>query len=186
MKINDVVENTIHRLRYREVVRHLCPCSVLLDLGCGSTYRFLKKFHHIAQQCSGLDVTVNDGQDGNIQLRRFDATKPLPFGSDSVDLITCLAVLEHVENPTPIFLECRRVLKQGGRLIVTTPSQVGIWTHENLRRLRLVQDVEEDEHKDFGMSAAKLAGWALEAGLIVKEAKRFELGMNILLVAEKN
>lgn len=45
----------------------------------------------------------------------------LPFENNSQDAIVCIAVLEHVENPTKAASEMRRVLKDGGHLLVYVP-----------------------------------------------------------------
>ena len=79
--------------------------------------------------------------------------------------------------------ECHRILKPGGRLIVTTPSRAGIVVHEMLRMLRLVQDVEAEEHKDFRMTAGRLSVWVRESGFRVEVVRTFEAGLNVLLVA---
>jgi predicted SAM-dependent methyltransferase len=65
----------------------------------------------------------------NLQQYQCDITKPLPFGSDSVDFLFLEHVLEHV---TPLegfrFLkEARRVLKPGGVIRVVVPDVVKIW-----------------------------------------------------------
>ncbi len=46
----------------------------------------------------------------------------LPFDDESVDLITSIQVLEHLENPWNYISECRRVLKKGGRLLLSHPT----------------------------------------------------------------
>ena len=45
----------------------------------------------------------------------------LPFDDGSIDAITCLAVLEHVENPILSVQEMHRSLKKGGMLYVYVP-----------------------------------------------------------------
>jgi|LQYC01.1.fsa_nt_gi SAM-dependent methyltransferase len=185
MALHERVESFIHFLRYRQVCEHLRPCERMVDLGCGETYRFLKKFGHLARECWGLDVTVNDGKDENVFLREFDVTKGLPFADKTVDIVTCLAVLEHIEEPISIFRETLRILKPGGRLIVTTPSRWGILAHEALRFFRLVQDVAPGEHKDFNMTRKKISSWCRETGLYVEAVCSFECGLNIILVGRK-
>lgn len=47
----------------------------------------------------------------------------LPFPSDSFDMVSLLAVIEHMPNsPRSTLEECRRVLKPGGILIVEVPN----------------------------------------------------------------
>ncbi len=45
----------------------------------------------------------------------------LPYASDSVDVIYCEAVLEHLNNPVRAVEEMYRVMKKGGRAFVATP-----------------------------------------------------------------
>jgi len=46
----------------------------------------------------------------------------LPIRPGSADTVLLLDVLEHVEEPQPVLAEALRVLKAGGRCIVTVPS----------------------------------------------------------------
>src|SRR4051794_2920287 len=47
----------------------------------------------------------------------------LPFDDASIDLVTLLAVIEHVPNPPRLVLEeARRILRPGGPFIVDTPN----------------------------------------------------------------
>jgi SAM-dependent methyltransferase len=45
----------------------------------------------------------------------------LPFGDEAFDLVLCAEVLEHMHSPALALAEMRRVLKAGGRLLLTTP-----------------------------------------------------------------
>ena len=46
----------------------------------------------------------------------------LPFESASTDYLFCLEVLEHLENPTVFLTEAKRILKPGGKLIISVPN----------------------------------------------------------------
>ena len=45
----------------------------------------------------------------------------LPFASEAFDLVLCAEVLEHMKAPSLALAEMRRVLKPGGKLLLTTP-----------------------------------------------------------------
>ena len=45
----------------------------------------------------------------------------LPFSPESFDLVVSCEVIEHLEEPAKMLSEAKRVLKQGGTLILTTP-----------------------------------------------------------------
>jgi SAM-dependent methyltransferase len=46
----------------------------------------------------------------------------LPFEAGTFDNIICNSVLEHMNQPDDVLVECRRVLCNGGRIFVTVPS----------------------------------------------------------------
>ncbi|HEV3468931.1 MAG TPA: methyltransferase domain-containing protein, partial [Pyrinomonadaceae bacterium] len=72
-----------------------------------------------------VDIAAARGVDLRASLER------LPFGSDSVDLIWCHHVLEHVERDREAIAELCRVLRPGtGELIVSVPMEPGTRTHE--------------------------------------------------------
>jgi SAM-dependent methyltransferase len=45
----------------------------------------------------------------------------LPVADDSLDLVLCTQVLEHVPEPAAVLSECFRVLRPGGRVALTVP-----------------------------------------------------------------
>ncbi len=83
--------------------------KTLLDVGCGDRY-FIERFHNT--KCVGEDLrSGNDADDG---LRHDD---------DVFDYVTMLAVAEHLKRPSYVFSEVRRVLKDGGLFVLTTPKK---------------------------------------------------------------
>ena len=46
----------------------------------------------------------------------------LPFENNSVDEIYCSHAVEHLHDPFLFVMDCHRVLKNGGRLIIKTPT----------------------------------------------------------------
>jgi len=50
----------------------------------------------------------------------------LPFTDDSVDVVMCLDLIEHLDDESALLDEAFRVLKPNGKLILTTPSEAGI------------------------------------------------------------
>jgi predicted SAM-dependent methyltransferase len=80
-----------------------------LHLGCGT---------HLLEGWANIDL---DGPSGVI---RHDLTRPLPMRADSADLVFCEHFIEHLTRAQGLALlqECRRVLKPGGTLRLSTPD----------------------------------------------------------------
>jgi len=161
----------------------------ILDIGCGTIPFFLihTKFAHKF----GIDPFVNnDIITKKINLKRFDIEKniKLPFNDNYFDVITMLAVFEHIEPDklTDILKEIRRVLKIGGRLILTTPCP---WTDKILRimaKLRLVSKKEMEEHKST-YSHSSLISYFVNAGFDKSKIKLgyFEFYLNTWAYVDK-
>lgn len=107
----------------------------VLDYGCGGKhYREL-----FPPECEyiGADLASNPKADLVI-----DGNSRIPVPDASCDLVLSTQVLEHVEDPTMYLLECHRVLKPGGRLLLSThglmfyhpfPHDLWRWTADGLR-----------------------------------------------------
>lgn len=84
--------------------------KTLLNIGAGkfTDKSFLESNGFLA---IGTDIDYNE----NIDV--ICKAEELPFKDNSIDVITMLSVLEHVDNPFKVFNEIERVLKPGGCLI---------------------------------------------------------------------
>jgi SAM-dependent methyltransferase len=94
----------------------------VLDLGCGDGD------YSVRLQELGFDVIAGDmdvkrfKHADKIDFRVCDLTQRLPFEDGSFDHILLAEVIEHLRNPYDVMKELSRVLKKGGKLIVSTPN----------------------------------------------------------------
>lgn len=63
----------------------------------------------------------------NVRLVQGDVNDMPMFRDNSVDIVTALALLEHLENPTLALKECFRILRPGGLFVATAPCSR--WEH---------------------------------------------------------
>jgi len=137
-------------LRVRKVLSQIPAGCRLLDIGCGRSAWLLRRVASRIEQGIGVDFKVKAIQVENLQFLSLKLTEELPFADASFDLVTMLAVLEHIEHEHPILQEVRRVLKPGGKLVLTVPS---IWSKPVLEflayRLKLIDEQEIRDHKRY-------------------------------------
>ena len=57
-----------------------------------------------------------------------DACASLPFHDGAFDVVVSMEGIEHFENQTGFLRECARVLRPGGRLVITTPNVMHLST----------------------------------------------------------
>ncbi len=72
----------------------------------------------------GFDVTPADLFPEHCvhECVKADMEKPLPFEDATFDYMLCQEGIEHIEAPLSFLRECARVLKVGGKLVITTPN----------------------------------------------------------------
>jgi SAM-dependent methyltransferase len=102
------------------------PGERVLDLGCGAG-RFVAALRDAGCDAVGVEIAEAaleraraNAPGADLRLLEDDGSLPLEHGS--VDLVWCSEVLEHVADTAHLLLEVRRVLRPGGRLLVTVPS----------------------------------------------------------------
>lgn len=96
------------------------PGSVALELGCGrgGLLRALAETDGPPALCLGVDLNARDAPGPGHALARADAAG-LPLGDACCDLVFSLAVFEHLRDAPGALREAHRVLKPGGRLLVS-------------------------------------------------------------------
>lgn len=97
----------------------------VLDLGCGTGR------HSLRLAAAGANVTAVDFSEGMldearrkpgadaIRFAQHDLHESLPFGDGEFDVVVSGLVLEHMRELDGLFAEARRVLKPGGRAVIS-------------------------------------------------------------------
>jgi len=190
-----LLEGFLARQRSRQARRLIPPSASagrVLDIGCGSYALFLVGSDFAEKY--GLDrvsISLPDElRDAGLKLLEYDVQtgSALPFPPDHFDVVTMLAVFEHLEPPvlSRLLAEIRRVLKPGGIYVLTTPAHWTDWLLKLLGRLRLVSHEEIDEHQGSYRHSA-IRSYLEEAGFSADRIRTgyFEAGMNSWATAAK-
>jgi 2-polyprenyl-3-methyl-5-hydroxy-6-metoxy-1,4-benzoquinol methylase len=122
----------------------------LLDIGCGWEVRLLKELEaHISY---GVGIDVKAPWIDTLKLKTFSTSldRMLPFDDASFDIVTMLAVLEHLDHPEDIMREISRILRPGGGLVLTVPSWYAKPVLEFLSyRVGIISPDEIRDHKRY-------------------------------------
>lgn len=157
----------------------------VLDVGAGDNmlvrlYKSQKPSNPDVASSIGIDVE-DWGGDCNI----IETSSALPFSDESFDTVTFVACINHIPERDEALKEAFRVLRPGGRVIVTMIGEVigkighAIWWYS------------EDKHRDIderelmGMSQKFVRQLIMDAGFSDLHEVKFVYGLNVMTTGYK-
>ena len=171
-------------MRLGKVLPYIEKDNVILDFGCGHQAYLHNHIKNKIKKGVGIDYDSEAYRLApNIEVKNFHFTDKLPFFDKSYDKVFALAVIEHIDIPmvSKLFREFSRILKPGGKVILTTPTLVGKVILEFLAfKLGIISKEEVGDHKNIIKKDLEIL--AKNYGFIVEKYKTFQLGGNSLCV----
>jgi SAM-dependent methyltransferase len=148
----------------------------LLDIGCGNN--LLVRAHG-----SGFGVDIHPYPEADALCD----SAHLPFRTGAFDTVSLLACLNHIVRRRETLAECRRVLKDDGRLVLTMiPRWIGLFSHPIRKRHdpdQLGRGIAHEE--DLGLSTREIAALLASAGFSLLFRRRFMWALNSVFVANR-
>lgn len=178
------LDKFIREVRMRKAEK-LINGGIVYDIGCDDG-TFLRRIKNKIKEGKGFDKNTVGGKEDNLTLKNILIKDKIPASNESVDYITMLAVLEHLDNPEKILKECNRILKKDGMLILTTPHPRNKKVLDLLCKLGLVEwgKDEIEEHKEY-FNKEKILEILDKSGFKKINHRLFEFGLNNFVVAQK-
>lgn len=139
------------------------PDAVALDVGCGVGSNLPPLRRH-ARTVYGLDISPHAlayaHQQGFDKLVEASA-ESIPYADETADIVTCMDVLEHLDDSRAM-AEVVRVLKKKGTILITVPAFPSLWNENDdyghhLRRYRKQKLKALIEH--HGLVVDRLSYW---------------------------
>jgi len=129
---------------------------VRLNLGCGEIL---------------LDGYINvDMYQKHPNILNVDLNKlPLPFDTGSADEILISHIVEHLDQPYEFIMDCTRILKKNGKLVVRLPSYCNILQHRRSTHTTSYLNVlfkEDEQGRQYRMCAYELEKFCMKRSYI--------------------
>jgi ubiquinone/menaquinone biosynthesis C-methylase UbiE len=178
------VDRLLQTWRIRKASKMICQNDKVLDIGCYQG-EFLEYVEKIISLGIGYDPLAREkDRNEKIKLYPSDFFEPLPFPDHFFDAIVMLASIEHISDREMIAREGFRLLKPGGRVIITVPQPAVDYLLDILIRFRLAAGMSLEQHSGFKPSS--LIDIFSKHGFRLKRSKKFQLGFNNLIEFERN
>ena len=118
----------------REWGKDITPDSIGLDIGCGSGAAAQLLQQEFQLMPIGLDISefaVDASKERGVKTLQVDVTK-LPILEASQDFALALDVIEHIEDRHILLNEMFRVLRPGGKVLITVPAHSWLWSNHDV------------------------------------------------------
>ena len=172
--------------KYAGSLRH----KAVGDFGCGYDATFVRTALTELKRAVLIDSALADDLKREPRITAIEGMLPevlkqLP--ADSLDIVLCVSVLEHLWDPRTALQECFRIVRPGGICMFNVPSWRGKWFLEfSAFRLGLSPMDEVKDHKTY-YDVKDLWPMLVEAGFLPSNIRCFshKFGLNTFAVCTK-
>lgn len=173
----------LEKERLDKIKRYIVGNSIL-DFGCG--YGKLISYLH-DEDYTGVDLdqrviesakVINKSK---INAKFYDINEFMEQEEQKFDTIVMAAVIEHTDDPASIIKDMKGVLKEGGRIILTTPTPTANKILKIGSKIKLFSKHAVNEHKPL-LTVDDFIDISSSANLTLELYERFEFGLNQIVI----
>lgn len=102
--------------------------KAIADFGCGYNATFVRSILDEVASAVVCDVALAPDLKADPKVTALEGTLPEAIStveSGSVDVVMCVSVLEHLEDPSATLAEFRRIVRPGGVVLLNVPTWRG-------------------------------------------------------------
>lgn len=141
---------------------HVEAAQKRLEIGAGVMPKFsIPGTYFLDTSASAIEKLKEEGGEGVV----LDAGHALPFKNEFFDLIGAFEVLEHIEQPETTLQEVNRILRTGGKFLLSVPIHHKYWSQWD----EFAGHVQRFEPKQLGKLLIK-QGFTIERCYLFRRA----------------
>jgi ubiquinone/menaquinone biosynthesis C-methylase UbiE len=120
--------NTINHLHRYSIAMPFVKGKIILDIASGEGYgshlmsEFASHVYAVDIDPDTVERAKNKYVKDNLKFL-IGSTSSIPIASDSIDVVVSYETIEHHNEHNQMMLEIKRVLKPGGKLIISSPDK---------------------------------------------------------------
>jgi SAM-dependent methyltransferase len=110
---------------HQAILEQVPDGSRVIDVGCGNGQLIRKLISGKRCLCTGLDISdvVLAAMRQDLGIETIHAVLPkIPAPEEAYDVAICSECLEHLDQPAETVSEMHRIVREGGRLVITVPD----------------------------------------------------------------
>jgi 2-polyprenyl-3-methyl-5-hydroxy-6-metoxy-1,4-benzoquinol methylase len=97
----------------------------VLEMAAGSG-AFARRLVELGFSVEACDLFPEQFRVPEVPVKYADLSERLPYQDASFEFLSCLEGIEHLEDQFAFVRECWRILRPGGRLLISTPNILGL------------------------------------------------------------
>jgi 2-polyprenyl-3-methyl-5-hydroxy-6-metoxy-1,4-benzoquinol methylase len=145
------VSREVQKRRLYFAAKYIKSGDFVLDIGCGDGFltdalsTSCEKVVGMDTSVTGISLAKSRVDNAKVELA-IGSARGLPFKSETFDVVTLFEVIEHIsaEQVRRVIQEISRVLKQKGKIVVTTPNLHNL--ENRIFRKRMTSEKHEKEY----------------------------------------
>ena len=167
----DPSENVIfqrHMIAYMETAKMIS--GKVLEIGCGEGYGLAelapKTEQYLAVDKYDTPISKELKKQNNISFRQIEVPPLQGIEDNSIDFVVAFQIIEHINDDELFISEIFRVLRPGGKLILTTPNKLMSLTRNPWHFREYIpnemQEILETSFKDINIKGVFGLGKAMD------------------------
>lgn len=179
---NSLLSPFLEEIRLDKISKHIVG-NRILDFGCGygKLATYIRDKQYVGVDCDQRAIELARKLNRDSAGIYFYSMDEFENETGKFDTIIMAAVIEHLDNPYEILLNMRGHLKEGGRIIITTPTPIANKILRFGSKLRLFSKDAVNEHKSL-FTKKDFINISFDIDIRLEIYERFEFGLNQLVI----